>query len=410
MYRQRERVTIISAIFAGAYLTAVILCASYPIHSALVLIAIVATVAALALSERSLLKLISFSTIYLCLATPFLLAYARYTMLETTFAIFATASAVAVFVGAILLDRWLLKMIAFRFFQLSKRFLKARKTRYALTLFSISTYAASITVLSSALQPHTLFFLSGIVICIIANTMLGNIHQRRKEMFTLATAGLNPDHFTGLLLAEAFVLSFIGGGIGYSAGLYAVVLYSLPVSMFELSAALMAGVILISAAVAFIASVLPALKASMAATPSLLKRWWREAPPSVGWPPRWTFTIPVKVTEETAEEFVYFYMKRLTESERLFQPIERAYDLVFDIPSVEQLPKLKFKYFMGDGTYMLETDNELRLLRSADSEELQVDFTITVVGYNDPGYAQRMDRYLQEMASTFRMLAFEWTR
>ncbi|MDH5462047.1 MAG: ABC transporter permease, partial [Candidatus Bathyarchaeota archaeon] len=336
--------------------------------------------------------------------------YARYTMLETKFAIFATASAVAVFGGAILLDKWLLKLITFRFFQLSKRFLKARKTRYALTLFSISTYAASITVLSSALQPHTLFFLSGIVICIIANTMLGNIHQRRKEMFTLATAGLNPDHFTGLLLAEAFVLSFIGGGIGYSAGLYAVVLYSLPVSMFELSAALMAGVILISAAVAFIASVLPALKASMAATPSLLKRWWREAPPSVGWPPRWTFTIPVKVTEETAEEFVYFYMKRLTESERLFQPIERAYDLVFDIPSVEQLPKLKFKYFMGDGTYMLETDNELRLLRSADSEELQVDFTITVVGYNDPGYAQRMDRYLQEMASTFRMLAFEWTR
>jgi len=240
--------------------------------------------------------------------------------------------------------------------------------------------------------------------------MLGNIHQRRKEMFTLATAGLNPDHFTGLLLAEAFVLSFLGGGVGYSAGLYAVVLYSLPACMFELSAGLMAGVILISAAVAFIASVLPAAKASMAATPSLLKRWWREAPPRVGWPPKWTFTIPVKVTEETAEEFIYFYMKRLTESERFFQPIERAYDLVFDIPSLEHPPTLRFKYYMGDGTNILETDNELRLLRSAESEELQVNFTITVLSYNDPAFAQRMDKYLEVMASTFRMLAFEWTQ
>jgi hypothetical protein len=141
---------------------------------------------------------------------------------------------------------------------------------------------------------------------------------------------------------------------------------------------------------------------------------YREAPPALGWPPRWTFTLPIKVTEDNVEDFLFFYMKRLPLSARFTKNIEGVYDLRLSLPDPEQPDQRKtwnltFKYFYGDGTTMLETANDITAQKTVENNEIQVTLTIKVTDYNDPQLAQRMDKYLEMIASEFRMLAFEWT-
>lgn len=98
---------------------------------------------------------------------------------------------------------------------------------------------------------------------------------------------------------------------------------------------------------AVVSATLPALKASMLATPSLLKRWWREAPPFIGWPPTWTFKMPVKMTEDEAERFIDLYLgyARMLESFS-YGSLERAEEVqvVTSGDSTEETRMLKFKY------------------------------------------------------------------
>ena len=167
--------------------------------------------------------------------------------------------------------------------------------------------------------------------------------------------------------------------------------------------------------VGFIASIIPASKASMMMTPSLLKRWWCETSLTSEWPPKWTLAIPVKVTEDNVEDFLFYYMKRLPFSKRFTENIESVYDFRLDYPDLEQsdqmkMWKLSFKYMYGDGTIMLKTTNDLIASKSPENNEIRITLTIKVTDYNDPQLAQRMDKYLEKIASEFRMFAFEWTK
>ncbi len=59
---------------------------------------------------------------------------------------------------------------------------------------------------------------------------------------------------------------------------------------------------------------------------------------------------------------------------------------------------------------MLETTNDLIAFKSLENNEIRIMLTIKVTDYNDPQLAQRMDKYLEKIASEFRMFAFEWTK
>jgi hypothetical protein len=72
--------------------------------------------------------------------------------------------------------------------------------------------------------------------------------------------------------------------------------------------------------------------------------------------------------------------------------------------------KLSFKYMYGDGTIMLETANDLIASKSLENDKIKITLTMKVTDYNDPQLAQRMDKYLEKIASEFRMFAFEWTK
>ena len=45
--------------------------------------------------------------------------------------------------------------------------------------------------------------------------VLASVYERRREIFTLASVGLNPTHIFMVFLSEAFLLGFVGGSLGY---------------------------------------------------------------------------------------------------------------------------------------------------------------------------------------------------
>jgi hypothetical protein len=416
VYREQQLATMFTVFLSALCFIVVFVCYWYPVYSAIVVWSVISTVIGFALIKNRFGKMgISF-TFYAFFIIPLVLPMTKTSMEETLgILIFAVISGITVTFSAILLQRMFHRSIAIRVFQLAKRFFKVRRMRTSLSLLTISVYVASITFLSSALQPLSLFFLSGIVICVIMNTILSDVYQKKNEFLTLAIVGLNPDNFVGLVLAEALIMSFIGGGIGYSVGFWIKYLTNSSLSESRLLFMIVVEVILISNMVGFIASIIPASKASMMMTPSLLKRWWRETSPTSGWPPKWTLAIPVKVTEDTVEDFLFYYMHRLPFSKRFTENIESVYDFRLDYPDLEQSNqkktwKLSFKYMYGDGTIMLETANDLIASKSIENDKIRITLTIKVTDYNDPQFAQRMDKYLEKIASEFRMFAFEWTK
>ncbi len=394
---------------------AVFVCYWYPFHSALVVWSVVSIVFSYIVVKKRRWKISLSFVLDAVLVAPLALSMKNIWSEETgEMLMFATISVITVTFSTLLLERKLHRSSITRVLQLAKRFIEVRKLRIVLSLFSISLYAMSITVMSSAFESLSLFFVSGITICVIMNTIFSNVHQKKNEFLTLAVVGLNPDHFVGLVFAESLIMSFVGGGIGYGVGFWIKYLTA-PSAEFGLSLATMVEVILVSNTVGFVASIIPASRASMMMTPSLLKRWWREAQPSEEWPPKWTFAVPVKVTEDNVEDFLFFYMKRLPTYERFTQNIERVYDLRLEYPDPQQSDreaswKLAFKYSYDDGTHTLEAANNLVATKSLGSDDVRVTLTIKVMDYNDPQLAQRMDKYLEMIGSAFRMLAFEWTK
>jgi len=416
VYREQQLATMFTVFLSTLCFIVVFVCYWYPVYSAIVVWSVISTVIGFALVKNRLGKMGLSFTFYAFFIIPLALSTKNVSMEETlNVLVFAVISGITVTFSAILLQKILLRSLVIRVFQLAKRLIRARRMRTALNLLTISVYAASTTFMSSALQPMSLFFLSGIVICVIMNTILSDVYQKKNEFLTLAIVGLNPDNFVGLVLAEALIMSFIGGGIGYSVGFWIKYLTNSPLLESRLLFIIMVEVILISNMVGFIASIIPASKASMMMTPSLLKRWWREASPTSGWPPKWTLAIPVKVTEDNVEDFLFYYMQRLPFSKRFTENIESVYDFRLDYPDPEQSDKMKmwklsFKYMYGDGTIMLETVNDLIAFKSLENNEIRITLTIKVTDYNDPQLAQRMDKYLEKIASEFRMFAFEWTK
>ena len=159
--------------------------------------------------------------------------------------------------------------------------------------------------------------LMSLVLLNISLTMLGSVNERRPEIAAMSSIGLNPTHIIALFMAEATVLGFVGGGLGYLLGISgyrvatAPVLGALQVRE-KVSAEWGILALLLSIIAAVLASALPAIKASTIVTPSLLRKWRLEetgSPKQVGRP--WTVDLPVKLRPREVDTFVSFIQKRL---------------------------------------------------------------------------------------------------
>ncbi len=238
----------------------------------------------------------------------------------------------------------------------------------------------------------------------IAASILGSVKERRNEIASLSSVGLNPTHIMALFMAEAAVIGFIGGGLGYLSG----------ISGYRIASARLFGelqvrekvsvewgllAIFVSGFAAILASVIPALQASTIVTPSLLRKWGldeKERPEKLGQP--WVIDLPVKLRPRELEPFLGFMQKRLIE--KSVSSMERTSDVTLEEEKTVSGPliRLSFKWLPGEESR--RTQNEIVI----NQEEGKDYFTAKVICKPDIN----LEKLVVDSVSFVRKLIFEW--
>lgn len=154
-----------------------------------------------------------------------------------------------------------------------------------------------------------------IVVLNVVVTMLNSLYERRREINILSAVGLNPTEIASIFVAEASIIGFIGGGIGYLAGitLYKVMpALGLAVDV-HMKVSIFWSIASIGIAIsAVIVGAIVALRNSVVITPSLVRKWKIEGETG-GMGEPWVLTIPVKLTASEVETFTNFIYNRLVD-------------------------------------------------------------------------------------------------
>jgi len=162
-------------------------------------------------------------------------------------------------------------------------------------------------------------FLMSLVMLNIAISMFAAVDERRNEIVTLSSVGLNPMHIAALFVSEALVIGFIGGGFGYLLGISGYRLASLIGGLKvqeKISAEWGFLSILLSGLTAVIASLIPALRSSTLVTPSLVRKWRMSDEGRLkSVDGAWVLDLPIKLMSREIELFTAFIVKRLREDE-----------------------------------------------------------------------------------------------
>jgi len=164
--------------------------------------------------------------------------------------------------------------------------------------------------------------LMALVILNIATSFFATVEERRNEISTLSSVGLNPGHIAALFVAEALIIGFIGGGFGYLLGISGYRLFSLIGGLQvreKISAEWGLLSVFLSGSTAVVASLIPALRSSTIVTPSLLRKWKissgensKHTSSSVE---SLVLDLPVKLMSREIESFTEFIIRRLREEE-----------------------------------------------------------------------------------------------
>ena len=115
-----------------------------------------------------------------------------------------------------------------------------------------------------------------IVVLNVIITMWNAVFERRREVAILSSVGLNPTHIGGLFLAEAAVIGFAGGGVGYLFGLggYRLLsVFSVAVEVRQKVSAVWSAASLGISLAAVLVGTSVALRYSVGITPSLMRKW-----------------------------------------------------------------------------------------------------------------------------------------
>lgn len=386
----------------------------YSIYVVIIILSFVAVTGSFTFIEGALRRFILAPLIHLLLILPLIIiihkrlpSYAELSSISMLF--FAIVSLLIMLTLAFMLSDEILSFHPFfKILQMAKDFLRVRWRTFLMVLTSTIIYAAGLTFFSLIISGSALILFSLIVACNVAISAASNIYKRRDEILSLVSVGLNPDHLALLVLAEFLITGFLGGGIGYSVGMYILILSQLPVSTMAIisSAGLMATVIVATTAIMLLASIPHAIKISMLVTPSIKKRWWKGEPVFVGWPPTLSFKVPIKVTEENVVEFFNALLNYITS---LKYSINGSLERIEDVKTVtlkKDFFQLQFTYIYNEaGMPSLAAENEIRILRETDSGKFIVEVTIKVLKHQ--GFGESLYGFLERMASAYRKAAFE---
>jgi len=252
---------------------------------------------------------------------------------------------------------------------------------------------------------------SGIVIALIivaltiGVAMSASVYERRHEMKILSAVGLNPSHITMLFVDQAIIIGLIGGAFGYLLGMSLYQGFLLFPTDIIVRQKLSLGWSLVALAVGIgvttVGAAIPAIKASVLATPSLLRQWKIEkAPSSVGEP--YVFEMPVKVEKENIDHFVSYLIKRLQEYEQgepfRLKSIKRTSE---ETPQ-ERLIHVRFTYHFSLQLFSFLATN---------------DVAVTIEGGEDVGTVQLSSKgagpdemkHIRRIAGLVRNIVYEWS-
>ncbi len=152
-----------------------------------------------------------------------------------------------------------------------------------------------------------------IVVLNVIITMLNSLYERRNEISTLSSVGLNPAQISSIFVAEALIIGLIAGGTGYIVGLSSYKLVSLMGATLEVHQKVSAfwSIASIGLAIsAVLAGALVSLRSSVVITPSLMRRWRMEGSENLFNKPL-NMEIPVKLTHGEKEAFLDFILTSL---------------------------------------------------------------------------------------------------
>jgi len=152
-----------------------------------------------------------------------------------------------------------------------------------------------------------------IVVLNVIVIMYNSMYERRKDINILSSVGLNPSQIATIFVAEAFIIGFIAGALGY---LSSMVLYKgmhlLRVGL-EVEQKISAFWSVASIGIAMITTLMGAfvaLQSSVVITPSMRRRWTMGNEESETYGP-WEITIPVKILQEELDAFTVFMIDNL---------------------------------------------------------------------------------------------------
>ena len=110
-----------------------------------------------------------------------------------------------------------------------------------------------------------------ILLSTILSSILGAVHERRREIGILSSIGLSPIQVAGMFLAEFTVLSVAGAFLGYMAGITLPgIIGGLPINAGSVWVAI---AVALSILVTLLATAYPVRHASRLVTPSLERKW-----------------------------------------------------------------------------------------------------------------------------------------
>jgi len=238
---------------------------------------------------------------------------------------------------------------------------------------------------------------------------LNAVYERRREIATLSLVGLNPSQISYMFLAEAGLVAFVGGVVGYLLGLggpRALLSMGGPGFLTEkISWTWSVAVILMAVAVSVAASVLPSLKASTIATPKLPLRWKLEYIPSTK--DSWSLHIPQMISQVELERFFRFIEGKFEEMQLLRTIPEKMekLDIVDESDQEKDVKKFMFAHsFAQEGSRSFRTESELIATRSRGSATYALDLTIRIAML----YNYEPMEVVRKAASAVRKLMLQW--
>jgi len=249
-----------------------------------------------------------------------------------------------------------------------------------------------------------IFPLMVLVMLNIGMSMFATVNERKNEIASLSSVGLNPTHIAALFIGEALIIGFIGGGFGYLLGILgyrlAFILGGLQVRE-KISAEWGLVSIFISVLTAIIASLIPALHSSTIITPSLSRRWSirkHEHPIKANIP--WVFDLPIRLAPRELEPFITFIVKRLQEEGEFISSRVGEVKIKKELSEKWTQIKISFEYYLPEKGG--RTKNDIIIQKEKEGYDLKL------ISIAERSRAHSND-LVYRTASYVRKLILEWS-